>query len=266
MMQLPKGYVIIPEALLLKIMNRDSPRGPARYLIVIILLSLAGGGCSRCSSDKSKAPASNVEEKHLFGNSVTDINGNSYQVKSIGGQDWFTENLRVTRFSNGDPIPEIQDKQTWKKTRTAGLCNFDNDPSSAIRLGTLYNWHAVADPRNLCPKGWHIPSEQEWSQLTRFLGGDAVAGGKMKNPGNDRWAWPNSGATNESGFNAIPNGYRSNAGIFYLLDTYTFFWTSTGYSGEEALSKFLQNDYDGVTTIENDHNFGFSVRCVKDRD
>ncbi|MCK9203556.1 MAG: fibrobacter succinogenes major paralogous domain-containing protein [Bacteroidales bacterium] len=233
-------------------------------ILILLLFVIATGGCSQCNRTNKPFPADRGGLKSSYPATVKDIDGNAYHPITIGKQVWLTENLRVTHFQNGEAIPEAKNKTEWKNLKSASRCNLDNDPSMAAVYGSLYNWYAVDDKRNICPKGWHVPSENEWSELTNFLGGEAIAGGKMKNQGHDRWAWPNSGATNESGFNAIPNGYRSNLGTFYPLDTYTFFWTSTGYSGDCALSKFLQNDYDGVTTIENDHAFGFSVRCIRD--
>lgn len=196
---------------------------------------------------------------------IIDIDSNVYHSVKIGRQNWLRENLKTTRFRNGDPIPNIGDPAEWRKLSKAAYCNYDNDVVFAITYGRLYNWFAAVDSRNICPKGWHVPSEPEWFELTAWLGGVAVAGGKLKEEGTGHWSAPNTGATNESDFTALPGGYRGNKGAFQILDDFCFFWTSSDYDQSSAWSLFLQNNSEEITRIENLKTFGFSVRCVQDR-
>lgn len=195
---------------------------------------------------------------------VKDRDGNVYHAVAIGSQVWFAENLKTTHYRNGDPVPDVLNETVWRKLVTGAFCNYDNDNANATAYGRLYNWYAVSDRRNICPEGWHIPSDQEWYRLTSYLGGEMLAGGKLKESTPGHWLIPNTGATNESGFSALPGGYRSSRGIFQILDTYAFYWTSTSNSDNTAWSWFLQNDSREVTRIENLKTFGFSIRCVKD--
>jgi uncharacterized protein (TIGR02145 family) len=220
-------------------------------------------GCKSCKKEvretvESVAPA-------VLTGEVRDIDSNVYRTVTIGKQVWLRENLKVTRFRNGDPISEVTDGFKWSKRKEAAFCNYDNDPIFAVTFGRLYNWHAVNDSRGICPEGYHVPHDGEWFELTVSLDGEGVAGGKLKEEGTNHWSEPNTGATNESGFTALPGGYRGNKGAFQILDDYCFFWTSTSYDDAMAWSRFLQNDDDAVFRIENYKTFGFSVRCVKDR-
>lgn len=137
---------------------------------------------------------------------VTDYDGNVYQTVLIGDQCWMMENLKVTHYRNGDPIPHVTDGVTWGNLTSGAYCNYNNDEGNVATYGRLYNWYAVDDSRNIAPAGWHVPSDAEWQTLVDYLGGDAVAGGKMKEAGTTHWASPNTGATNESGFTALPGG------------------------------------------------------------
>ena len=131
---------------------------------------------------------------------VTDADGNTYRTIKIGNQWWMAENLRTTRYRNGDPIPTVTDNFTWGHLLTGACCSYDNDSSMVFTYGRLYNWHAVSDGRGLAPLGWHVPSDADWGTLVEYLGGSAVAGGKMKEAGTAHWLSPNTGATNESAF------------------------------------------------------------------
>nr|MBC8213906.1 fibrobacter succinogenes major paralogous domain-containing protein [Candidatus Neomarinimicrobiota bacterium] len=146
------------------------------------------------------------------GNTMTDIDGNTYQTIQIGTQIWTTTNLKVTHYRNGDAILTGYSNSEWSDlddTETGAYAVYDNNETNADTYGYLYNWYAVDDRRNIAPEGWHIPSDQEWQILVDFLG-ESVAAGKMQETGTEHWDSPNSSATNESGFTALPGGYRNN--------------------------------------------------------
>ena len=187
---------------------------------------------------------------------------------SIGSQVWQTKNLNVDRFRNGDPIPEARTKEEWVTAGKRGQpawCYYENNVSNGISYGKLYNWYAAIDSRGICPSGWHLPSDREWTALTDdYLGDRQVAGGKMKATGTAYWQTPNNGATNESSFSALPGGYRYNFGNFFDLRSNALFWSSTGYDSNSAWSRFLDN-YNGIVGRSYDNkSFGASVRCLRD--
>jgi uncharacterized protein (TIGR02145 family) len=193
---------------------------------------------------------------------VTDIDGNTYQTVKIGDQRWMSENLKVTHYRNGDSIPNVIDR--WYGLTIGVYCNYDFDTNNAVTYGSLYNWYAVNDSRNIAPEGWHIPSDNEWQTLVDYLGGDLVAGGKMKETGTTHWHNPNTGATNESGFSALPGGFRNNLGDFWDMGTYADFWSSTAYSSGVAWYRKLGNASSGVGRYNILKEIGFSVRCIRD--
>ncbi|MBD3333686.1 hypothetical protein GF356_12625, partial [candidate division GN15 bacterium] len=195
---------------------------------------------------------------------VTDIDGNVYQTIKIGDQWWMAENLKVTHYRNGDPIPHVTDYGTWSGLSTGAYCEYDNNPSHVATYGRLYNWNAVDDSRNIAPVGWHVPSDAEWQTLVDYLGGSGVAGGKVKEAGLAHWASPNTGATNESGFTALPGGYRSSTGTFYKMSIQAYFWSSTEYGSNDAWGRdlfYLNSQVDRFNYGKQD---GFTVRCVRD--
>lgn len=147
-------------------------------------------------------------------NSVSDIDGNIYKTIQIGAQAWMAENLKTTKFNDGSPIPYIADATDWSQLSAPGYCWYNNDAESfKTVIGALYNWYttdvAGNGGKNVCPSGWHVPTDPEWTILTDYLGGLSVAGGKLKESGISHWQSPNINASNESGFTAIPGGYRS---------------------------------------------------------
>jgi uncharacterized protein (TIGR02145 family) len=179
------------------------------------------------------------------------------------------EDLKTTRYRNGDPIPNITDGTEWSNLTTEAYCNFNNNANNVATYGRLYNWYAVSDSRNIAPAGWHVPSDEEWQTLEDYLGGPDVAGGKMKTigtieEGTGLWYSPNTGATNSSGFSALPAGYRSSNGSFDHLGYFAFFWSATeDYSG---LASYRILNYVGsdVSRYSNLRRSGVSVRCLRD--
>lgn len=195
---------------------------------------------------------------------VTDIDGNVYQTITIGTQVWMAENLKVSKFRNGDVISHTFDEFNWKSLEQEGYCEYENDVDLGEVYGKLYNWYAVADPRNICPVGWHIPTASEWMTLISFLGGEGAAGNAMKEAGTSHWMLNNAECSNESTFTALPGGYRDYLGIFRDINSYGFWWCSNGFDADRAWALELADNYPGVFIISIDKSSGFSIRCVKD--
>jgi uncharacterized protein (TIGR02145 family) len=141
---------------------------------------------------------------------VTDIDGNAYNIVTIGGQAWMKENLKVTKYKDGTTIPLVTATGAWVALTTPGYSFYNNSVTGGV-YGALYNWYTV-NTGKLCPTGWHVPSTTEWTTLETFLGGASVAGGKLKETGTSKWFSPNTGATNETGFTALPGGARNYLG------------------------------------------------------
>ncbi len=187
---------------------------------------------------------------------------------TIGNQVWMTENLNVDKFRNGDPVPQAKTNEEWEKAgenEEPAWCYFDNALNNGDRYGKLYNWYAVNDPRGLAPEGWKIPSDDDWSHLTEFLGGGSVAGKKMKST----VFWADNGSesgngTNESGFSGLPGGYRSVKGVFREVGVNGFWWSSTECNTFIAWHLNLYYKYGSVYRICLAKAGGFSVRCLKD--
>ena len=202
-------------------------------------------------------------------NKITDIDGNQYDVIKIGTLSWSQRNLDVTRFANGDLIKNAASKKDWMeagKNEQPAWSYYENNLSKGKIYGKLYNWFAVKDPRGLCPKGWHLPCDLEWTNLTSYLGDKNVAGGKLKSKGTTYWWSPNTGGTNETGFSALPGGPRDNWGNSILLESSGGFWSSTAaeIKGEKGATQFelycCTSEYSlGVGYAD----WGESVRCVK---
>lgn len=196
---------------------------------------------------------------------VTDIDGNVYRTVQIGAQCWMAENLRTTTYAYGDPILNITNNLGWTQLTNGTWAHYENNVSFENPYGKLYNWYAVADPRNVCPSGWHVPTDAEWTVLSDYLGGQGVAGGKMKSVGTQYWLDPNTGATNESGFSGLPGGNRNGiGGYFSLLGNGGTWWSaSMSIGGEYPWTRAL--DVGNATIIRN-YNYmrsGFSVRCLR---
>jgi uncharacterized protein (TIGR02145 family) len=193
-------------------------------------------------------------------------NGYTYSSVVLGnGQEWMAENLRTTNYRNGDPIPTGLDDATWSTTTAGAYAIYSNDNANDVIYGKLYNWYAVADSRDVCPIGWHLPTDGEWTTLTDYLGGEAVAGGKMKTTGTQYWFNPNQDATNESGFSGLPGGARSaSSGNSYDVGNAGYWWSSTESSTTGAWFRFVMYIHDNVNRTGSSRRHGFSVRCLRD--
>lgn len=197
---------------------------------------------------------------------VTDIDGNIYGTIIIGTQTWMRENLKTTKFNNGTAIPLITDNIAWSNLRTPGYCWYYDPytPTLDTLYGALYNWYTV-NTNYLCPTGWHVPSDDEWLYLTDQLGGMDIAGGKLKEVGTLHWLSPNTGATNETGFTALPGSYRFDLGQFgYIPGGDGYWWTSTEFFTGVLFRSMRYSQTNVVRASASNKNFGYSVRCVKD--
>jgi uncharacterized protein (TIGR02145 family) len=196
---------------------------------------------------------------------VQDVQGNSYPTIKIGDQWWMAENLNTTKFSTGEDIPNVTGAGEWVSSVNAAYCNANNDTAIAEVYGRLYNWYAATDGRKICPNDWHVPSDNDWVALTQFLGGEEVAGGKLKQTGTELWSSPNADATNESGFNAIPGGVRnSTAGIFVGIGINASWWSVTQHNTDNAFTWGITSVNGIMSNYFLDKNTGSSIRCVKD--
>ena len=200
---------------------------------------------------------------------IFDGDGNYYQVLTISGLSWTKQNLNVTKYRNGDIIPQVTDPAAWNKLSTGAWCYLNNDPANGAKYGKLYNWYAVNDKRGLAPDGWRVASHGDWVSLTTALGGVNVAGDKMKETGTVFWPSPNSNATNSSGFSAVPGGSRDYLGTFDNRSLIGYWWTSSPVINSS--SQFIwtvvlnANRSDCIivgTTASSTERAGFSVRCV----
>jgi uncharacterized protein (TIGR02145 family) len=200
---------------------------------------------------------------------MTDQDGNVYKTITIGTQIWMAENLRTTIYRNGDPIDNIIDSKAWIALSTGAWCTYGNTVNSDMiaSYGILYNWYAVTDSRNIAPEGWHVPTNAEWTILTTYLGGESVAGGKMKEIGMAHWFSQNTGATNESGFTSLPGGDCSwyYNGTFLYQGSDGLYWSSTQVNASLAWSRELNNrEFYCNYRNDSEKRNGYSVRLVKD--
>jgi len=248
--------------------------------IIICVFTLTIIMFNSCKKDESTNPSDNKGTSSALFNpnktygTMTDQDGNVYKTITIGTQTWMAENLRVTKYRNGDTIPKVTDNTAWKALTNGAYCNYNNSINidTIVTYGGLYNWFAVNDNRSIAPVGWHVPTFAEWTTLITYLSGDNVAGGKMKEIGTTHWKTPNTDATNESGFTALPVGYRLYGdGYFHeMFGWCVIFWSSTtdvNDCGECCYIKYDNGKVDSNSFdlfMRRQPGSGFSLRCVKD--
>jgi len=192
------------------------------------------------------------------------FNGYTYASIVLGnGQEWMAENLRTTTYANGDPIPNVTDVNQWTILTSGAWSHYNNASQYENPYGKLYNWTAVDDSRNVCPTGWHVPSDAEWTVLSDYLGGEAVAGGKMKSTGTAYWVSPNTNATNESGFSGLPSDFRNLFGGFGIIGTLGYWWSSTEAGTDNAWFRDLSYSSGYFERYYLSKASGFSVRCLR---
>ena len=195
--------------------------------------------------------------------SVTDIDGNTYKTIQIGTQTWMAENLRTTKLKNGDPIPEVPDKIQWKDRTSGAYCNYNNEASLSSIYGRLYNWYAVNDTRNLAPEGWHVATDNDWTALADYLGGKGLAAYKLIETGTLHWTAPNTGATNESGFSALPGGLLLTWEGYAGIGTNSFWWSASEVDIYYGSYWTIACTYNRIDKYGYNKTDGYSVRCIK---
>ncbi len=226
------------------------------FAVVLILLIITTGCNTPTPKDQDKtSPKTGI--------TVIDTDGNVYHTVTIGKQVWMVENLKTAHFRNGDTILNVSDELKWSQLKTAAFCNYNNDKKNITDYGRLYNWFAVNDKRSICPTGWHVPTNSEWSDLFKFLDGKDIAAGKLKST--DKWHKPNAGATNSKGFTALPGGSRDYPEAkFDNLGSSGHWWSAT--ENEEGFSWMIYMSCMGedAMKLSEAQQSGFSVRCIKD--
>ena len=234
--------------------------------LLIILLFTGLLSCKK-STVKSVATTDNGSDLITFKSNlnygtVKDIDGNSYKTININGIEWMAENLKVTRFNDSTPIPYVSDSVVWGNLSTAGYCVYGNNMDNKKLYGYLYNYYVIQD-KNVCPTGWHVPSDQEWTDLTTPLGGAIYAGGQMKEAGDGHWIGMNNLNTNTTGFTALPGGLRDYDGVMLGQRYLGYYWTATEQSSDFVFVRYMHND----AHCERNYilkNYGISIRCLKD--
>ena len=200
---------------------------------------------------------------------LTDIDGNVYNTVEIGSQCWMEDNLATETYGDGSAIPTGLSNSAWSSTTSGAFAVYADNPANKGTYGLLYNWYAVADPRSICPAGWHVPTDAEWTQLTDHLGGTSVAGGQMKTTGTlgagtGLWQAPNTAATNSSGFSGLPGGYRNFLGTFASQGGLGYWCGSSENSAGLAWPRVLNYSNGNAYRGSNGKLYGFSVRCLRD--
>ena len=211
---------------------------------------------SSCKKDDNKTTSSTT---------VTDVDGNVYHTVTIGTQTWMVENLRTTKYNDGTAIPNVTDGTVWGNLTTPGVCTYNNtgNADTINTYGRLYNWYTV-NTGKLAPTGWHVPTDAEFTTLTTYLGGEGVAGGKLKETGTTHWNSPNTGADNTSGFTALPGGGRYNDGTFFIIGYDGTWWSSSESNSNYAWFRNLHYFNSYVYSSYDYESCGYSVRCVRD--
>lgn len=213
----------------------------------------------------------------IVSNSGAGVTFDGYTYTSIvlgNGQEWMAENLKTSTFCNGDSIPNVNENSDWTALTTGAWAYYNNDGQYDFPYGKLYNWFAVNDNRNICPCGWHVPTNAEWDSLILYLdpfvqlnamgNQSSTAGGKMKSTGIHYWISPNQEASNESGFSGLPGGMRNLSGVFSSIGSFGFWWSSTGFSTDFAWYRLLSTSSGNSFKDYRSKTHGFSVRCIKD--
>lgn len=242
-------------------------------LVTIIFSSTIFNSCKKKSDNNND---NNNNPPAIIPNcgTVTDIDGNVYNTVTIGTQCWMRENLKVTHYRNGDNILKIVDSTVWNTFTSGAYCDYKNNANNSTIYGRLYNWYAAVDSRNIAPQGWHVPSDGEWHTLALYLDANAIlgniesniAGGKLKETGTTHWYSPNTGATNETGFTALPAGARAWGGKYGGLYELADWWSTT--QGDYPTCAYMRSVDESTSYLvrsgSGGKSNGWSIRCIKD--
>jgi uncharacterized protein (TIGR02145 family) len=196
--------------------------------------------------------------------SISDIDGNSYKIIKIGNQTWMAENLRTTKFNDGEPIRNIIKNTDWKKTKEAAYSGYNNDGVAQKEYGYLYNYYCIENIKNIAPDGWRIPNENDIRILQEYLNSNAEKRINLKEKGNQHWMTSNKTGDKSSGFNVLPGGYRDEQGNFYMLKSNGYFWTE---NASVELYHWSDRMFQALADVRRDRTyeqFGFSIRCIKE--
>lgn len=226
--------------------------------------------CKKQADDNSvNGRSTAIFNENISYGKLRDQDGNVYKTVQIGTQTWMAENLRTTKYRNGDLIPIIPITLERAQLKTGAYCNYNNtaDLDTIGTFGRLYNWYTVDDIRNVAPDGWHVSTDEDWTILSSYLG-EASAGGKLKEAGVLHWMNPNVEATNESGFTALPAGLLSNPNIasisFYAIGSYGGYWCVNEKDNANAYTRNIASGFKDVLRYYHLKTEGRSIRCVKD--
>ncbi len=195
---------------------------------------------------------------------VLDIEENTYNTIVIGTQTWMVQNLKTSKYQNGDNITYVPSNTYWANSNYGAWCNYENTNSNSTKYGRLYNWFAIQDPRKIAPEGWRISTESDWQTLIDYLGGEAICGGKLKDQSISYWLQPNVGATNESGFTARAGGNRTSTGIYQNVATSAMFWALNSFDTDSSFAYTLNNSSTEIIKTVFSNKAGLSVRCIKE--
>lgn len=226
-------------------------------VVVFVFMSFSFYGCKK---DEEESDDINTE--------IKDGDGNIYNYVEINSLKWLTKNLKTTTYSDGSAISNPVQNQSWQNTTSGAYAWYGNDPANKNTYGALYNWYVVSPQtnggKNICPEGWRVPSDIEWLDMVEAIGCFETSGGKLKNTGTNYWNAPNTGATNEKGFNALPGGARQYNGGFNLeAGQVGYWWTSSDMCPDNAWGRSMEHDNAMVNRTSLHKKHGFSIRCVK---
>lgn len=233
-------------------------------LLVSLLISISIGSCKRESElVEVSSPTEDTTVVLPCPDSVADIDGNIYQVIDVDGKCWLASNLKVSRFANGDTIPLVTNGNDWIQLNTSAQCIYDNDSTNFDIYGPLYNGYTVSDERGVCPTGWKVPHDSDWVNLANFLGGESVAGDKLKTL--DLWYTPGTQSTNEIGFSAKPGGARfiQGNGAYNSLYNMGHWWSSKENGTGALFNRQITYINSNLAQASNSKRLGFSIRCIR---
>ncbi len=232
-------------------------------LPITVILAISQSSCK----EEIITPPDNSFNPNIIYGTLQDEDGNVYKTVTIGTQTWMAQNLRTAKYNDGSPITKASDNTAWGAMTIGAYCTYDNtlDSTSITDYGFLYNFHAV-NTGNLAPRGWHIPTKEDWETLIAFAGGKDFAGAELKEAGNSHWNYHAITKNNDNGMGmtALPGGYRVDNGVFYQIRIYGNWWTSSLYYSANAWVVSMPYTSNGVSLMHFGFLRGCSVLCIKD--